>query len=148
VASADLPPFPTAHRFACGRLDGRLFFVVDDRPDARCCVARRPEWNPSENLPRGPRSHLWVAPLGSAALEVTALAVFRDVYHFRDSVPGVPGQPAAWPKPVRPGCWFLLGDNAFDSRDSRYFGDLAMTAFVGRPWFVLGPPPRQRLLLP
>jgi hypothetical protein len=47
---------------------------------------------------------------------------------------------------VAPGHWFLLGDNSFDSRDSRHFDAVASASFVGRPLAVLAPASQRRWL--
>ncbi|MCA8952891.1 MAG: hypothetical protein KDE27_25500 [Planctomycetes bacterium] len=148
VAAADLPVRPTAaHRVEFGRLDGRLFFAIDRRPDAELLVERRPEWRVRpERLPRGPRTRLFAAALGDRELELAGLEVFRDVHYLRDPVLGVPGSQPSWPAEVEPGHWFLLGDNALDSRDSRQFRGVPIAAFLGRPRCVLGPWPRTRWL--
>lgn len=150
VEVAELPVQPAGgHRIEFGRLDDRLFFVVEGRADAGLVVPRRPEWHQNRSgLPRGPRSRLFVAAVGARELALAELLVFRDIYYFRDRIPGVPGQPQDWPKFVDQGHWFLLGDNAFDSRDSRQFGALPATSYLGRPRLVLGPRPRTRWLQP
>jgi len=148
VEHTTLPAVVGRHRIEFGHLDDRLFFVIDGKAEALFCVPRRAAWNrPAQGLPRGPRSRLFVAALGSSPLEVESLTVFRDVYYFRDRIIGVPGQPNVWPIRLDPGEWFLLGDNAFDSRDSRHFRAVPSSSYLGRPWFVLGPWPRQRWLV-
>lgn len=150
VGSAELPVRPAgAHRVELGRLDGQLFFVVDGRADATLLVPPRAEWtSPRSSLPRGPRTRLFVAALGERELAIGRLEVFRDVYYFRDRVVGLPGPDQRWPVTVPKGEWFLLGDNPFDSRDSRQFGPQPAAGYLGRPRFVLGPWPRSRWLLP
>lgn len=153
VAAIELPVRPPgAHRIEFGRLDGQLFFAVDGRADAMFCVAIRPEWQVKQDvpaLPAGPRTHLLFGIAGNAPLRIDALQVFRDVFAWRERIAGMPGQPGEWPRFVPPGCWFLLGDNAFDSHDSRHFAkDIPSSSFLGRPWFVLGPWPRTRWLQP
>ena len=95
-------------------------------------------------LPR-PRTWLHVGVVGAAPVTVGALRVFRDIYAYREPVTSV-GQERPWPKFVRPGHWFLLGDNAFDSRDSRHFGDVSTARFLGVPAYVIGPWARARSL--
>jgi len=153
VEDWELPVLPAGgHRIEFGRLDDQLFFIVDGRDDVTTRFARLPEWKPViTSLPRGPRTRLFVAALGGEGLVVESLRVFRDVYHFRNPSLGVPGQPSKWPIHVEPGHWFLLGDNAFDSRDSRQFkngGSVPADSYIGRPRFVLGPWPRNRWLHP
>ena len=152
VAAQELPLRPTgAHRIEFGRLDGRVFFAVDGREDAMLCVPIEKQWATNDNgpaLPVGPRTHLLLGVAGDEPLRIDQLAVFRDTFAWRERIVGMPGQPGTWPKTVRAGHWFLLGDNAFDSHDSRQFQDVPSATFLGRPWFVLGPWPRTRWLQP
>ncbi|HEX5050868.1 MAG TPA: S26 family signal peptidase [Planctomycetota bacterium] len=144
---ADLPPFPAGvRRIEFGLLDDRAFFIVDGRRDAMFLVARSSRWNESE--PGAPRSYVHVAVLDQEPMPIRGVRVFHDVFAYREHTPGLPDQPGAWPRPVEPGTWFLLGDSAFDSRDSRQFGAIAQSSFLGRPWFVVGPWPRCRWLAP
>ena len=148
VAQATLPVCPGAHRIEFGRLDDRAFFVVDGRRDAMFCFERRAEWQSQENTamqPVAPRCHLHLGVAGERPLRLASLVVFRDLFAWRDRIVGQSGD---WPRFVSPGHWFLLGDNSFDSRDSRDFGEVPTHTFLGRPWFVLGPWPRQRWLRP
>lgn len=150
VATANLPPCGGgAHRVEFGHLDDRMFLAVDGRADALVCVARGPAWNPGGGppaWPREPRVHVHVGALGARELRLSALAVFRDLHAQRDRNASLPGTPGSWPRFVAPGCWFLLGDNALDSRDSRHFDSVPASAFLGRPVAVLGPWPRTRWL--
>jgi len=152
VAGKDVPLPPLgAHRIEFGRLDGRVFFAVDGRDDAMLVVPIQKEWTANENgpgLPVGPRTHLALGIAGREPLRIDALTVFRDTFAWREPIAGMPGQGGSWPRTVRAGHWFLLGDNAFDSHDSRQFQDVASATFLGRPWFVLGPWPRTRWLGP
>jgi hypothetical protein len=149
VETKMLPVFSGAHRIEFGRLDGRMFFVVDGRRDALFLVGRQPGWQGPEGgsmVPVGPRSHLHFAPAGARELQLASIEVFRDVHAHRERILGMPGMPSDWPRFVEPGHWFLLGDNTFDSRDSRSFGAVPASSFLGSPWFVLGPWPRTRWL--
>jgi hypothetical protein len=152
VAAVDVKVRPTgAHRVEFGRLDGRLFFAVEGRADAMLLVPIQKQWLASDNgpaLPIGPRTHLMLGVVGAEPLRLDVLTVFRDTYAWREKIAGMPGQPGTWPKTVGAGNWFLLGDNAFDSHDSRQFQDVPSATFLGRPWFVLGPWPRTRWLRP
>ena len=123
---------------AYGRLDGRDFVLLGDSHEY---VLETPG---ARVLPR-PRTWLHVGVVGDAPVEVSALRVFRDIYAYREPVTSV-GQERPWPKFVRPGHWFLLGDNAFDSRDSRHFGDVPTARFLGVPAYVIGPWARARSL--
>lgn len=123
---------------AYGRLDGRDFVLLGEGHEY---VLETPG---ARVLPR-PRTWLHVGVVGDAPVEVGALRVFRDIYAYREPVTSV-GQERPWPKFVRPGHWFLLGDNAFDSRDSRHFGDVPTASLLGVPAYVIGPWARARSL--
>ncbi|MEO6595287.1 MAG: S26 family signal peptidase [Planctomycetota bacterium] len=150
VESAELPPFPGGvRRIEFGWLDDRAFFIVDGRREAMFVVARRSEWAAREpELPQGPRSYVHVAAIGREPVLIRSLSVYHDVFAYREPVAGLPGQPGSWPRYVEPGMWFLLGDSAFDSRDSRQFDAVSSSSFIGRPLCVIGPWPRCRWLTP
>ena len=115
-------------------------------------MPRDADWNTADEsgMPGGLRAVVHVAALGpaDAALRVRRLAVFHDVFAWRDPIVGLPGQPGTWPREVPPGHWFLLGDSAFDSRDSRQFGAVPESSLLGVPTRVLGPWSRRRSLRP
>ncbi len=138
-----------ARRVEFGRLDDRYFLLLDDGQNIADFVFARPvEWQrPPEQLPRGPRTRLCFAALGERPLVIERFDVFRDVYHFRNRVPGSRDN-SRWPMHVPPGHWFLAGDNSYDSHDSRQFGPRPATDYRGRPRFVLGPWSRRRWLSP
>lgn len=152
VASRTLPIRERTLRLEFGLLDDRVFFCVDGEPEALFLVARRPEWNGDAARVMLPvRSVVWIGALGGPrgpGLALASVRLFHDVHRWRDPIVGMPGQAGAWPQPVPPGHWFLLGDSAFDSHDSRQFGPVAMAAFVGVPWYVLGPWARRRWVTP
>lgn len=133
-----------------GLLDDRVFLVVDGRREAMLIVPREPAWNPEPGQqPPGARTFAWIAVAGDGArLDWSYVEVFRDAYAWREPILGMPGQAGGWPRHVPAGQWFLLGDSAFDSHDSRHFGPVAATAFAGVPRAVLGPWPRRRWLAP
>jgi hypothetical protein len=139
-----------AHRIEYGLLDDRAFFVVDGRADAMFVVARRPDWLPGiePGSSWGPRCFVHIGAVGDRPLCITALHVFHDTFAWRERVAGLPGEPSAWPRTVEHGKWFLLGDSPFDSRDSRHFGAVPTSKFLGLPRLVLGPWPRCRRLCP
>ena len=91
-----------------------------------------------------PRNRLGMATIGGVG-RLPRLLVFRDIHWFRPAI-AIGVDPAHWSpvKTVRPGHVFLLGDNGVDSRDSRMFGDIPLTDFVGRPRAVIGPWHRRR----
>lgn len=133
-----------------GLLDDRVFLIGDGRRDAMLVVPREAAWNPAPGQPTpGPRALAWVGVVGDGArLQATYVEVFRDVHHWREPILGMPGQAGGWPRHVPAGQWFLLGDSAFDSHDSRHFGPVAAVAFAGVPRAVLGPWPRARWVAP
>jgi hypothetical protein len=150
VESAVLPAVTGgAHRIEFGRLDDRVFFVIDGRADAMVCIDRRAEWPDGDRTSMRtaePRTYLHVGVIGSAPMTLANVIVFRDLFAVRDRNFSQPGSLGDWPRFVPVGHWFLLGDNAFDSRDSRFFDAVPSSSYLGRPWFVLGPWPRQRWL--
>ncbi|MEC7724728.1 MAG: S26 family signal peptidase [Planctomycetota bacterium] len=121
-----------------GRLDGRDFVMLG----AEHCYALK---TPGAGVHPRPKTWLHVGAVGGRAATLTKMRVFRDVYAYRDPVTSV-GEDRPWPKFVRPGHWFLLGDNAFDSRDSRQFGDVPQDSCRGAPKWVIGPWERVRTL--
>ncbi|MCZ6597029.1 MAG: S26 family signal peptidase, partial [Planctomycetota bacterium] len=50
------------------------------------------------------------------------------------------------PVELGPDEFFLLGDNSFDSFDSRFFGPVTREQILGRPVWVVWPPGRIRRL--
>jgi hypothetical protein len=149
VEGAVLPARPGgASRIEFGLLDDRVFFAIDGNRDTMLVVPRRAEWRSAdrEGAIGGPRTHVHVGAVGGEPLRLRRLLVFHDVFAWRERIAGFPGDPGQWPREVPPGMWFLLGDNPFDSRDSRHFGAVPSRSFLGRPLLVLGPWPRCRWL--
>ncbi|MBX3462568.1 MAG: hypothetical protein KF830_05325 [Planctomycetes bacterium] len=149
VAGAQLPHRPTGRqRIEFGLLDDQVFFLVDGRRDALAVWPRQADWPSSRrgDAPSEPRTHVHVACTGAWELRLGRLVVFRDVFYWRERIAGFPGDRGQWPRCLPAGTWFLLGDNTFDSRDSRHFDAVPMSSFLGVPWFVLGPWPRLRWL--
>ncbi len=147
VATAQLPAITGGPcRIEFGRLDDRIFFLCGDVPAAAFVMARPREWNDRAAGSGWPRTHVYAGALGSRPLELEDLLVFHDLHVFRERIAGMPGQAGSWPRPVPAGSWFLLGDNAFDSRDSRHFDAVPCDRFLGRPIAVLGPWPATRWL--
>lgn len=81
-----------------------------------------------------------VVPAGRA--RVTGLTVTRDVYYTENGCDHAVRAPYTVPE----GEAFLLGDNSVNSRDSRHFGSVPLTRFVGRPFLVFRPFARWRVL--
>ena len=77
-------------------------------------------------------------------LRLRRVQVFHDVFAWREPIVGKRGDVGQWPRFVPPGHWFLLGDSAFASSDSREFDAVSMATFLGVPRLVLGPWPRGR----
>ncbi len=127
-----------------GHLDGMLFLVVDD-----ALVFHRHEGIPANGLPPDGsivsrrRNLLHVAAAGGTA-RLHRVAALHDLFHERREAP-FRRQPPTF---VESGQVYLLGDNTFDSRDSRTYGPFPLADVVGRPWLVLAPRERIRSLVP
>lgn len=130
----------------CGRLDNQFYALIDEQRAGMLLVPRPAAWDVVAPDLGGPRSHVRLAAIGGAT--VRRLRILRDLFSFRERIAGMPGETSSWPRFVPPGEWFLLGDNAFDSRDSRHFDGVRASEFVGRPLLVLGPPGARRVLEP
>lgn len=153
VTATTLPVLAAPASLEFGLLDDRAWFCVDGRRDSLFVVARAPEWNGGHGAvpPPGPRSLVWIGTVGGAAgsgLAITRIRLFHDVYAWREPILGMPGQAGSWPRTVPIGHWFLLGDSAFDSHDSRQFGTVPAASFLGLPCAVIGPWPRTRWVSP
>jgi hypothetical protein len=143
IERAELPHRPAgAHRIEFGLLDDRVFFAVDGRRDTLLVFARPAPTSAERSDP--PRTHVHVGVVGTTPLHLTRLQVFRDVFYWRERIAGFPGDRGQWPRFVPPGTWFLLGDNTFDSRDSRHFDAVPAASVLGVPMLILGPWPRAR----
>jgi hypothetical protein len=146
VAACQLPANAAPRRVEFGLLDDRLFFVVDGDPTQQWLLAR-PAAERSGG--RAPRAHVHFAAIGvGASLRLGSLRVFHDVFAWREPIVGREAGDTGWPRYVAPGQWFLLGDSAFDSRDSRQFGAVPVASFLGVPRCVLGPWGRRRWVAP
>lgn len=143
-----LPAIRAPQRIEFGLLDDRVFFVVDGRADAMFLAPRRATQAQERSHEVGAYTLVHIAVIGGDGdgLDCRRLSVFRDVFAVRDRILSLPGQAGPWPQHVPPGHWFLLGDSAFDSRDSRHFGAVPKSSFLGVPCCVLGPWPRTRLV--
>jgi Signal peptidase, peptidase S26 len=135
---------PRHGRLEFGFLDGRFFFVPDGRDAEEWCIARRPAWvqpdaGPISHPP--PKSLLACQGLGQGSWQIRHLLVFRDLWQFRERM--LVEDPVT---EVPPGQVYLLGDNSFDSEDSRKHGPYSLRNFVGVPLMVIGPWPRFRWL--
>ena len=139
--SVEVPPDQLATTITFGRLDGRDYLMLGDRTVLVVPLRTQPR------SPK-PRTYLHVAHVADRPLTIRSMRVFRDVYAWRQPELGPVGQAGSWPRYVAPGEWFLLGDNAFDSRDSRQFGPVAKSDFLGVPRCVIGPWSRRRWIQP
>ncbi|GAB4147746.1 MAG: hypothetical protein Fur0037_16000 [Planctomycetota bacterium] len=130
---------PTRVEF--GFLDGSFFLILGDllvdwRPRPSSWVSPAlPEAKPR------PRNALAWRVLGRGSAALRRVRIFRDLWYGieraydREQVSYVP-----------PGMAYLLGDNSFDSDDSRLHGPFSLADYVGRPRLVLGPYPRWKWL--
>jgi hypothetical protein len=133
-------------RVEFGFLDGRLFFAIEGRADSLWCEVLKAEWR-SADTPTAqplPKNLLHLGAIGPRSVRVARCSVFRDLHYFRERMIGVAMHTYAIH--VEPGTVYLLGDNSFDSRDSRQMGALPIRDFVGQPRCVIGPPARSRWL--
>jgi len=64
-------------------------------------------------------------------VEIGSLTLYRDVYHSSHAVGAPPPRAAQWP--LGPDEYFLLGDNAPVSLDSRLWGPVPARLLVGKP---------------
>lgn len=78
----------------------------------------------------------------SGAARLTEIEVLRDVYYTERDCEFAVRAPLTVPE----GEYFLLGDNSVNSRDSRHFGPVPRSRFVGRPFLIFLPFDRWRLL--
>lgn len=147
-APLDAPPLPIGRpvllRF--GHLDGRFFVTVDDRLAVHRAVevpwsaaAAGTLLDPYRPIPAN-LLHLGVA---GAPLRVTRLRGFHDVHY--ESEPS--GNGASRGYRLDPYQIFVLGDNSFDSMDSRHRElPFELDDLVGRPVAILAPADRMRWL--
>jgi signal peptidase I len=140
------PPLPEGRpvAFAFGYLDGRFFLEVEDRLVLHCeyeipDASPRPAKFPT----RGMHNLLHLGVAGGSA-HIPRIRVFHDVYYKSLRAP-FGASPQTFE--LQPGEMFLLGDNTFDSRDSRTGRTFARADLVGRPLAVIGPLPRVRWLI-
>lgn len=133
------PPLGGPVSVAFGYLDGRLFLEVNGR-----LAALLPQDLPG-NAELAQRNAIRVAVLGRgerACARIVRLRLFHDVYYQAENQPWV----GLREYKIEPDEVFLLGDNTFDSVDSRARGPFAAADIVGRPLAVIGPLQRVRWL--
>ncbi len=123
-----------------GRLDGRDFLMLDDSYTLPLAI-------PGKAKSPLPRTWVHVGVVGKTTASIGSFRVFRDLFATRGNHHLNIGTPK-WPLHVEPGHWFLLGDNCFNSTDSRGLGPQPTSGFLGIPTYVLGPWSRARRLRP
>ncbi|MCC6671241.1 MAG: hypothetical protein IT458_09275 [Planctomycetes bacterium] len=147
-AAMRLPPLRpgAAVRIAFGHLDGRLFVTVGDRHDAKILVDSEVPPRHEGEGPRPPFENLLHVGAAGGAVTLRSIEVFHDLYYKSDAGPY--GRGTA-PYEVGDGEMFLLGDNTFDSTDSRMraHGQFPLRDLVGRPLAVIAPLRRARWLV-
>ncbi|MBX3415349.1 MAG: signal peptidase I [Pirellulales bacterium] len=132
VASAKVQrwlPLSAAH-VELSLVDRQFLLAIDDR-----LVFEPYPFEPS-NLPRQPTTRPFAIGSIGAALEVTDLAVLRDIYYTR---PLDARWAVAQPHALGTDEYFVLGDNSCLSEDSRMWLDgpaVPASLLVGRPLFV------------
>lgn len=114
-----------------GYLDGRLFLEVDGALVG--VVPQALPASPDAEADNGVR--LGLAARGEALARVRRLRLFHDVYYHAENQPWVGLKEYR----IEPNEVFLLGDNTFDSVDSRTRGPFLAADIVGRPVAVIGP---------
>jgi hypothetical protein len=124
-----------------GYLDGWFFLIAHGELLFHHELPLSEEW-PHAFPPDGVENRLYLAVAGGGA-EVRALRTFHDVYYQARRAPF--GPPAAAVE-LQPGELFLLGDNTFESRDSRSGRAFPRADLVGTPIAVVGPVERMRWL--
>lgn len=135
---ANVLPGDWQGKLTFGRLDGRDFLMLDDSYTLPIVI-------PGKATSPLPRTWLHVGVVGATTASIGSFRVFRDIFYSRGNHQLNVGQPK-WPVHVDPGEWFLLGDNCFNSRDSRSLGAQPKAGFLGVPTYVLGPWSRARRL--
>lgn len=116
-------------------VDDRLILLIDGVELLRCAYSAQTE---VAGMPSNEPSILIRG--GSARLR--QVRVSRDVYYTEAGCRFGVRKPYRVPE----GEYFLLGDNSVNSRDSRHFGSIPRSRFVGRPFLIFHPFGRWRSL--
>lgn len=125
-----------------GYLDGRLFLVVDGELvlwlDHDIPLRSARELVATGVGPRHVANGLHVAAIGTGAVRCDRVRAFHDVHW----------QPRAETYRLEPGEIFVMGDNSFDSSDSRDHPSepFRVEDLIGRPVAVIAPAARRRWL--
>ncbi len=134
-----------------GRYDGDLadvrfrWILVDDR--SRLQILDRHEERLIQTLPNtenGAARQRLTDPVEcyltclteGASVILGALDIQRDIHYTPQPADG-PGLKE--PLPLGPGQFYVLGDNSPESRDSRFWGPLDRSSYVGRPQILVWP---------
>ena len=124
-----------------GYLDGRFFLIADGALlfHEELALAKDPAAAPAG---RGPDNLLHLGAIGGE-VRLRRVRVFHDVYYkaLRSPFGSLPT-----PSMIEPDNLYLLGDNTFESRDSRSGRSFPRSDLVGRPLAVIGPLSRMRWL--
>lgn len=139
-----VPPLPIARamHLTAGYLDGRFFVLLDGSLVAwfeHAIEMRSPrELQPGEPFTRPEANLLHIGVAGAGRMRVHRVLAFHDVHW----------QPRVETWRIEPGEVFVLGENSFDSADSRDHADdpFRIDDLVGRPIAILAPRGRRAWL--
>jgi signal peptidase I len=124
-------PLSTRLTLAFGLLDGRAFLTLDG-----ALAAQTPWPSPAHTASeRNTVRVLAVGDAGAVGARVQRVRLFHDVFYASENRPEVGIKEYR----VEPDEVFLLGDNTYDSSDSRLHGAYPAADIIGRPVAIIGP---------